>query len=83
MRNKNKNTIFAKNFKIMKATLYTEEMQQCEPANEKKLAIAEEKPAKVNPPRQNYYIVDYKALAKPTLMAALIFVVFLVALFAI
>ena len=58
-------------------------MQQCEPANEKKLAIAEEKPAKVNPPRQNYYIVDYKALAKPTLMAALIFVVFLVALFAI
>lgn len=65
----------------MKATLYSEEMQQCEPADEKKLAIAEEKPAKVGAPRQNYYIVDYKALAKPTLIAAAIFVVFLAALF--
>lgn len=77
----NKITIFAQNFTIMKATLYTEELQQCEPVDEKKLAIAEEKPAKVDAPRQNYYIVDYKALAKPTIIAALIFVVFLVALF--
>ena len=67
----------------MKATLYTEEMQQCEPVDEKKLAIAADKPAKVNPPRQNYYIVYYKALAKPTIIAALIFVVFIIALFAI
>ena len=67
----------------MKATLYTEEMQQCEPVDEKQLEIAEDKPAKVNPPRQNYYIVDYKALAKPTIIAALIFVVFIIALFAI
>ncbi len=65
----------------MKATLYKEELQQCEPIDEKKLAIAENKPAKVDAPRQNYYIVDYKTLVKPTIIAALIFVVFIVALF--
>lgn len=67
-------------FRIMKATLYKEEIQQCEPADEKKLAIADTKPAKVDAPRQSYYIVDYKTQVKPTVIAALIFVVFIVAL---
>lgn len=64
----------------MKATLYKEQMQQCEPIDEKRLAIAENKPAKVDAPRQSYYIVDYKTLTKPTIIAALIFVVFIAVL---
>ena len=42
----------------MKATLYKEQMQQCEPIDEKRLAIAENKPAKVDAPRQSYYSIQ-------------------------
>ena len=53
----------------MKATLYTETEQAVEPIDEHKLAVATEKPNKVEPPRQSYYLVDYKTLVKPTLIA--------------
>lgn len=62
----------------MKATLYSEE-EKVEAPNEQQMAIASEKPAKVEPPRQEYYIVDYKTLVKPTIIALVIFVVWAVA----
>ncbi len=65
----------------MKATLYNEQSQPIEPVDEHKLAIATEKPAKVEPPRQNYYIVNYKTLVKPTIIAFVIFVIWIVAEF--
>ena len=67
----------------MKANLYKEEEQVCAPVDEKQLAIAEEKPAPVDAPRQEYYIVNYKALAKPTIIAAVILAVFAIAVFVI
>lgn len=65
----------------MKATLYNETSQPVEPIDEHKLAIATEKPAKVEPPRQGYYIVDYKTLVKPTVIALVIFLIWIVAEF--
>ncbi|MCI5980127.1 hypothetical protein [Sodaliphilus pleomorphus] len=65
----------------MKATLYNEQSQPIEPVDEHKLAIATEKPAKVEPPRQSYYIVNYKTLVKPTIIAFVIFVIWIVAEF--
>lgn len=65
----------------MKATLYNEQSQPIEPVDEHKLAIANEKPAKVEPPRQSYYIVNYKTLVKPTIIAFVIFVIWIVAEF--
>ncbi len=56
----------------MKATLYNETSQAIEPIDEHKLAIADQKPDKVEPPRQSYYIVDYKTLVKPTIIALVI-----------
>ena len=49
----------------MKATQYSEEEQLVQPIDEHKLAIASEKPEKIDSPRQAYYIVDYKTLVKP------------------
>lgn len=62
----------------MKATLYTETEQAVEPIDEHKLAVATEKPNKVEPPRQSYYLVDYKTLVKPTLIALAILAVWVV-----
>ena len=67
-----------KNGTFMKATLYSEE-QKVEPLDEQHLAIASEKPTKVEPPRQAYYIIDYKTLIKPTIIALVIFAVWAVA----
>lgn len=53
----------------MKATLYNEEEQPIEPIDEHKLSIASERPEHVNAPKQELYIVDYKTLVKPTLIA--------------
>ncbi len=49
-----------------------------EPIDEHKLAVATEKPNKVEPPRQSYYLVDYKTLVKPTLIALAILAVWVV-----
>ncbi len=63
----------------MKATLYSEEAQNIEPVDKHKLAVAEERPEKVECPRQAYYIVDYKTLVKPTLIALAIFAIWALA----
>lgn len=65
----------------MKARLYDEEAQAIEPVNENELAVADTKPEKAAPPRQSLYMVDYKTLVKPTLIALTIFVVWVVAEF--
>lgn len=65
----------------MRANVYKEEAQPIDPIDEHKLGIATEKPEPANPPRQQYYIVNYKTLVKPTLIAAAIFVVWIVAEF--
>lgn len=65
----------------MKAKLYEEEAQAVEPINEQELAIADTKPAKAEPPRQGLYLIDYKTLVKPTLIALAIFVVWAIAEF--
>ncbi len=65
----------------MKATLYSEQPQAVEPIDEHKLAIAQDKPEKIDAPRPEYYLINYKTLAKPTLIAAAIFVVWCIAEF--
>ena len=65
----------------MKASLFEEKAEVVEPIDEHKLAIADKKPEKVDAPRQEYYIVDYKTLVKPSLIALAIFVVWIVAEF--
>lgn len=65
----------------MKAKLYEEEAQAVEPINEQEMAVADTKPAKVEPPRQGLYLVDYKTLVKPTLIALGIMVVWVIAEF--
>ena len=67
----------------MEASLFEEKAQAIEPIDEHKLAIADQKPEKVDAPRQGYYIVDYKTLVKPTLIALAIFVVWIIAEFVI
>lgn len=64
----------------MKATLYQEKEQAMEPIDEHRMAIATEKPAKADPPRQQYYMARYETLVKPTVIAAVILVVFALAL---
>ena len=56
----------------MKANLYNEVEQAVEP-------IDEHKPEKIDAPKPTYYIVNYKTLAIPTLIALAIFVVWAVA----
>ena len=63
----------------MKASLFNEVEQPVEPIDEQKLAVADTKPEKANAPRPTYYIVDYKTLAVPTLIALGIFIVWAVA----
>ena len=64
---------------IMRATLYKEVEQPIEPIDEQKLAIASERPEHVDAPKQELYIVDYKTLAKPSLIALAIFAVWAIA----
>lgn len=63
----------------MKANLYNEVEQPTLPFDEKKMAIAEEKPAPADVPKQGLYIVDYKTLVKPTLIALAIFAAWAIA----
>ena len=62
-----------------KLALYNEVEQPVEPIDEHKLAVASERPEPVGVPKQGLYIVDYKTLVKPTLIALAIFVVWAVA----
>lgn len=59
----------------MKANLYTEKSEPIEAIDEKKLAVADEKPERVQGPKPTYYIVNYKPLLVPSLIALAIFVV--------
>ena len=63
----------------MKANLYNEVEQAVEPIDEHKLAVDEHKPEMIDAPKPTYYIVNYKTLAIPTLIALAIFVVWAVA----
>ena len=63
----------------MKATLYTETEQPVEPIDEHRLAVASERPEHVNAPKQELYLVDYKSIAKPILIALVIFAVWAIA----
>ncbi len=63
----------------MKANLYSEVEQPIEAIDEHKLAIATERPERVNAPKQELYIVDYKTLAKPTFIALVILAVWAIA----
>jgi len=63
----------------MKAYLYKEEEQPIEPIDEHKLAIADEKPEKVDVPKQGLYVVNYKPLWTATLVALVIFVIWAIA----
>lgn len=63
----------------MKANLYNEVEEVVEPIDEHKLAVAEEKPEKIDAPKPTYYIVDYKTLAVPTVIALAIFVAWAIA----
>ena len=62
-----------------KLALYNEVEQPVEPIDEHKLTVASERPEPVDVPKQGLYIVDYKTLVKPTLIALAIFVVWAVA----
>lgn len=64
----------------MKACLYNEEAQPVEAIDEQQLAVADKKPEKVDAPRQGYYIVDYKTKKGATLIALIIFLVWIIAL---
>lgn len=63
----------------MKANLFNEVEEKVEAIDEHKLAVAETKPEKIDAPKPNYYIVNYKTLIIPTLIALAIFVVWAVA----
>ena len=63
----------------MKATLYTETEQPVEPIDEHRLAVASERPKRVNAPKQELYEVKYDALIKPTIIALIIFAVWAIA----
>ncbi len=56
----------------MKATLYTEEQQVIEPLNIEQQALADQPAEPVKAPEPELYIVNYKALAIPSLIALLI-----------
>ncbi|MBR2147328.1 MAG: hypothetical protein IJ925_07915 [Muribaculaceae bacterium] len=63
----------------MKANLFNEVEETVEPLDEHKMAVAEEKPEKIDAPKPSYYIVNYKTLAVPSLIALAIFVVWALA----
>lgn len=62
-----------------KLALYNEEEQPIQPANEQQMAVASHRPEPVDVPKQGLYLVDYKTLVKPTLIALAIFVVWAIA----
>ncbi|MBQ2075855.1 MAG: hypothetical protein IIT60_01395 [Muribaculaceae bacterium] len=63
----------------MKANLFNEVEEQVEPIDEHKLAVADAKPEKIDAPKPTYYIVNYKTLVIPTLIALAIFAVWAIA----
>ena len=63
----------------MKACLYEEKAQPVEPVDEHKLAIAEEKPAHTDAPKQGLYVVKYKPVIGATIIALVIFVIWALA----
>lgn len=63
----------------MKANLFNEVEETVEPLDEHKMAVAEEKPEKIDAPKPTYYIVNYKTLAVPSLIALAIFIVWALA----
>lgn len=50
-----------------------------EPVDESRLAVASEKPSAPDVPEQKLYVVNYKTMVKPSLIALAIFVVWAVA----
>ncbi|MBR6249369.1 MAG: hypothetical protein IKQ89_10315 [Muribaculaceae bacterium] len=63
----------------MKATLYTEDELPMEVFDEKKMAVADQPAEPVDVPKQGLYIVDYKPLLVPTVIALVIFIVWAIA----
>ena len=63
----------------MKANLYNEVESSMQPLDEHNQALADQPADKVNAPKQGLYVVDYKALAKPTIIALVIFVIWVLA----
>ena len=67
----------------MKANLYNEVEAPVEPLNVHNQALADEAPAPVDAPtvkpKRDLYIIDYKTLAKPTIIALLILVIWALA----
>ena len=57
----------------MKACLYNEVEQPIDPVDEKQLATADQKPEPVDVPKTGLYLVNYKTLVGPTLIALVIF----------
>ena len=63
----------------MKANLYNEVEEKMEAIDEQQLAIGEQKPESIDAPKPTYYIVNYKTLAIPTIIALIIFIVWAIA----
>lgn len=63
----------------MKACLYNEVEQPINPVNEQQLATASQKADRVEVPKSDKYLVDYKTLVGPTCIALVIFAVWAVA----
>jgi len=63
----------------MKAYLYEEEALPVEPIDEHKLAIADQKPEKSDVPKLTLYVVKYKPVWVPTIIALVIFIVWALA----
>lgn len=63
----------------MKACLYNEVEEPVNAVDEKQLATADQKPEPCEVPKTGFYLVDYKTLVVPTLIALGIFVVWAVA----
>ena len=59
----------------MKATLYTEEAQVVEPLNVEQQALADQPAEPVKAPEPELYLVNYKTLAVPTVIALVILAV--------
>ena len=65
----------------MKAALYNEEEQMVDKLDEQQQAVADHEPTKADVPKQGLYLVNYKTLVKPTLIALAIMIVWIVLLF--
>ncbi len=59
----------------MKATLYTEEAQAVEPLNVEQQALADQPAEPVKAPEPELFLVNYKTLAVPTVIALVILAV--------